>query len=118
MHVHTPMPEMRLDSHENQSMVCEQPADEVALVCASDLHCSSTRPVRADLPTVRPPIHPVKHVRRTMILPNQSVERTGMSRAAQGQLLCQRRLIPVAHLWRSAYRGTLCVPISRKAWSL
>jgi hypothetical protein len=34
--------------------------------------------------------------------PNQSVERTGMSRSAQCQLRRQRRLIPVAHLWRSA----------------
>src|SRR6266545_5461555 len=33
---------------------------------------------------------------------NKSVERTGMSRSAQGQLQRQRRLIPVAHLFRSA----------------
>ena len=33
--------------------------------------------------------------------PNQSVERTGMSRLAQCQLQRQRRLIPVAHLDRS-----------------
>jgi len=33
-------------------------------------------------------------------LPNQSVERTGMSRSAQMQLPRQRRLIPVAHLVR------------------
>ena len=33
---------------------------------------------------------------------NQSVERTGMSRAAQCQFRRQRRLIPVAHLWRWA----------------
>ena len=35
-------------------------------------------------------------------MPNQSVERTGMSRSAQRQFQRQRRLIPVAHLWRSA----------------
>ena len=34
--------------------------------------------------------------------PNQSVERTGTSRSAQCELQCQRRLIPVAHLGRSA----------------
>src|SRR6266550_4370344 len=42
-------------------------------------------------------------------LPNQSVERTGMSRSAQFQLQRQWRLIPVAHLDRSgnlrAYRA-------------
>ncbi len=32
--------------------------------------------------------------------PNQSVERTGMSRSAQRQLQRQWRLIPVAHLDR------------------
>ncbi len=35
-------------------------------------------------------------------LPNQSVERTRMSRLAQCQLQRQRRLIPVAQLFRSA----------------
>jgi hypothetical protein len=34
--------------------------------------------------------------------PNQSVERTGMSRSAQCRLQRQWRLIPVAHLGRSA----------------
>src|SRR6266496_441878 len=33
---------------------------------------------------------------------HKSVERTGMSRSAQCQLQCHRRLIPVAHLDRSA----------------
>src|SRR6266545_6205238 len=37
----------------------------------------------------------------TFGLPNKSVERTGTSRSARWQLLCQRRLIPVAHLGRS-----------------
>ena len=37
-----------------------------------------------------------------MIVPNQSVERTGMSRSVQCQLQRQWRLIPVAHLYRSA----------------
>ena len=35
-------------------------------------------------------------------LPNQSVERTGMSRSGHVQFHSQRRLIPVAHLFRSA----------------
>jgi len=39
---------------------------------------------------------------RVNILPNQSVERTGMSRSAQCEFQRHRRLIPVAHLGRSA----------------
>jgi hypothetical protein len=37
-------------------------------------------------------------------LPNQSVERVGMSRSAQCQLRRQRRLIPVARLFGGEHR--------------
>ena len=40
------------------------------------------------------------HIPMHTLKPNQSVERTGMSRSAQCQSQRQRRLIPVAHLWR------------------
>ena len=38
-------------------------------------------------------------------LPNQSVERTGMSRSGQSRFQRHWRLIPVAHLGRSAASG-------------
>src|SRR5258707_5435167 len=40
--------------------------------------------------------------------PNQSVERTGMSRSVQCQLQRQRRLIPVAHLYRLSSFSLIC----------
>ena len=46
-------------------------------------------------------------------LPNQSVERTGMSRSVLPQLQRQGRLIPVAHLGRSLRRDVASTTAER-----